>query len=69
MDDVVIVHVLQAYNDICDEKFCLRLNKFTPSSDVITQVSTIQIIHDQVKILSVLKSISHVDNKGMIKFW
>jgi len=68
MDNAVIVHILQAYNDICDEKFGLRLNKFSSPSDVITQVSTIQIIHDEVKILSVLKSISHVDNKGMVKF-
>lgn len=68
MDNAVIVHILQAYNDICDEKFGLRLNKFPSPSDVVTQVSTIQIIHDEVKILSVLKSISHIDNKGMVKF-
>lgn len=35
---------------------------------MITQISPIQIVHYQVKVLSVLKSMHHVDQKRVGKF-
>ncbi len=68
MNDFVFMHILQADNNIGNKKLCFSFIKETFIPKMITQVSSIQIVHNQVQMLTILKSISHINQKRMIQF-
>lgn len=67
MYNLMLMQIFQTDNDICNKKFSLKLTKFAFSSYMVSQISTIQVIHHQIKILSVLKRTYHIDKKRMLK--
>lgn len=64
MDHTLLVEVLQAYNETGNEKFTLGFGQ-SSLAEVKTQVSTLHIIQDQVKVLPILEGRPHVDDKRM----
>jgi hypothetical protein len=63
MDDIVVMKILQSNNQIRQKEFCLSLSKTTFFPYMISQISSIKIVHNEIEILSVLKCISHVNNE------
>lgn len=63
----MLMQIFQTDNDVGNKKFSLKLTKFAFSSYMVSQISTIQVIHHQIKILSVLKRTCHIDKKRMVK--
>jgi hypothetical protein len=68
MNDVILAEILQANYKIGNKKFGLKFSKSSSTANMISQVSTIHIIHDQVQMLSVLEGIVHINEEGMLNF-
>ena len=66
MDDLILVQILQSNYHVGDKEFSLTLVESTPSSNMISQIAPVDVVHQQVKILPVLKSGHHVDDKGVL---
>ena len=67
MNDSFFMQILQAHNDVRDEEFGLSLRKSSFAPNVIPQISSIQIIHYEIEILSVLEGGFHIDQKRVIE--
>lgn len=64
MDHSLLVEVLKTYDETGNEEFTLGLGQ-SPLAEVKTQVSTLNIVQDQVKMFPILKGRTHVDQKRM----
>jgi hypothetical protein len=60
VNDVIAMHVLKAQKDAANKKFYDMLRKSLPLSNLVPQIPAWQIIHDQVKVRTILKRINHV---------
>jgi hypothetical protein len=60
VNDVIAVHVLKPQKDAAHKKFYDMLWKSLPLSNLVPQITAWQIIHDQVKVRTILKCINHV---------
>lgn len=65
MDDAVAVQVIQSYNEVGDEEFSLQFSESSSPADMVPQVSSVHVIHDEVEVLPILKGVVHVDEEGM----
>ena len=65
MNNVVQMQVLQGHENASYKEFCFHLFESSSTTHMISQISSDQQIHDQIQILSILKSIVHIDDKGM----
>ena len=63
MNNFVLVHILQPYNEVTDKKFSLFLVKHSLISQMVPQITTIKVIHNEIKMLPVLKSIADIYQK------
>lgn len=61
MNNLVFVQELQTDQYIGDEKLCLSFVEATPVSYVVAQVTTVEIVHDEIEVLAVLKGTVHVN--------
>ena len=68
MNDAVIMHILEPDNQVGNKELRLDLSESTLLPNMVSQVTSIEIVHNQIEILSVLKGIAHVDNKRVVKF-
>ena len=64
VEDGVLVQVLQTEQHAGNEELSLFLAKTTVSSDMVSEVSTRHHVDDQVKVLSVFKSVVHIDQES-----
>ena len=46
---------------------CLFLRESSVLANMISQVSSVQYVHNQVKVLSILESVVHVDNERVVQ--
>lgn len=60
VNDVIAMHVLKAQKDAANKKFYDMLWKSLPLSNLVPQIPAWQIIHDQVKVRTILKRINHI---------
>lgn len=67
MDNFVLMHVFQTNKQIANKKFSLLLVESSFVAQMISQITPVQIIHDQVEVLPILKSIANVDQKWMVE--
>ena len=67
VNDLPFMKVLKTDNDISYEKFSFLLRKFALAADMISEISTIKIVHHKEEIFTILKSIFHVNQKRMVK--
>ena len=67
MNNFVFVHVLQSDDDIADKKFGLSLVENPLISKMVPQISSIKVIHDEVKMLSILEGVLDIDQEGMVE--
>ena len=67
MNNFVFVHVLQSNNNIADKKFGLSLVENPLISKMVPQISSIEVIHDEVKMLSILEGVLDIDQEGMVE--
>ena len=65
MDYLTSVKVFEGYDEICEEELGLDLRESASASDMITEVSAVDVVHDEIDVLSVLKGVSHIDEKGV----
>lgn len=68
MDNLLLVQILQSNNHIGHKKSSLILCKATTLSDMIPEIAAINVIHQQVKILSGLEGADHINNKRVLEF-
>lgn len=68
MDYIIVVQILKSYNKIGHKKFSLYFRKTTFFTDMIPQITTIKVVHNQIQILSILKRKADIDQKGMSEF-
>lgn len=59
------MHVLKTNDYVTDEKLGLFFRKKTFVSKMVTQITTIKIIHDEIKMFAVLEGIGHVNQEWM----
>ena len=62
VDYAIVVYILQPLDDTGSEELGLFLREPPVSADMIPQITSCLQIHDQIQILSILKSILHVDD-------
>ena len=62
VDYAIVVYILQPLDDTGREELGLFLREPPVSADMIPQITSCLQIHDQIQILSILKSILHVDD-------
>ena len=67
VDDFISVHVLEADEDVGHKELGLFLSEGSFVSQVIAQVTAVQVVYYEVEMLSVLKSCCHVDQKGVVQ--
>lgn len=67
MYNLIIMQVFQPQKDTCHKKPCLFLIKPPLPTYMIPQVSSTQIIHHQIKIIPILKSLAHINQKRVLK--
>ena len=67
MNNFVFVHILQSNNNIADKKFGLSLVENPLISKMVPQISSIEVIHDEVKMLSILEGVLDIDQEGMVE--
>ena len=66
MNYVGAVHGLQGLDEACAEEFSLRLREPLLARQMKSEVTTEQKVHDQVKVLSVLKRVVRIyDEVGL----
>ena len=63
-----LVNVLNRNNYAPNQELCLILSEFMNPSNVVTQITSRQQIHHNVKIVSVVKCKVHIGNKIMFEF-
>ena len=67
MDDVVTVQVLQTEDNAADKELDNIFRKPLTATQLKPQISTRHVIHDQVKVQSILECVNHVDYEGMLE--
>jgi hypothetical protein len=67
MENTVLMNIVQSEEDVSDEElgFCLREGLAT--ADVVAEVASLEEVHDEEDLLSVLKGGKHVDNETVFK--
>ena len=65
MNYLISVEVFEGYDEISEEELGLDLGESTSASDMITEVSAVYVVHDEIDVLSVLKGVGHIDEKGV----
>lgn len=63
MDDAVAMEVVQPNDEVRNEKFGLQFSESASPANVVSQVSAVDVVHDEVEILSVLEGVVHVDEE------
>ena len=63
VNDVVVVHILEAENDAADKELDDVLGKAFVLADLVPQVAPRHVVHDQVEVESVLEGKDHVDEE------
>jgi len=61
------VHILKSQKDTGCEKSGLLLVEFMFSANVIPEVSCRHKIHNKIKSISILKSLTHIDDKFVLE--
>ena len=69
VDYLLRVHVLQREENAGSEKSSLLLVKSMFSADVVAQIPSWHKIHNEIKSISVLEGLPHVNNEFMFKFF
>jgi hypothetical protein len=68
MDYLIFVEVFDGYDKIGEEEICLDLREYASAhaSDMIAEISGVDLVHDVIDVLLVLKSIGDIDEKGCL---
>lgn len=67
VQDRVFVEVLEAEQHASDEKLRLLFGEFPFFADMVSKVTTTHQINDQIQVVTVLKSVVHVDQESVIE--
>jgi hypothetical protein len=68
MDDVVLVAVVHAREDLLDQEGGVTLGELTAGEDLVEELSTLaDLLHDVVAFV-VFEELEHLDNVGVIQF-
>ena len=68
MYDFVSVEILERENYVGNKEFGLFLTEKWSISQMVAKISSVEVVHDEIEVFSVLERVGHVDNKGMAKF-
>lgn len=68
MNYAVLMAILQPKDDISRKELSLKFGEPSMLTNVISEVPSAQIIHNQVQIMPVLESIFHINYEVMVEF-
>ena len=63
MDDVFFMEILETRYEACDKESGGILGESALAANVVAQVATGEVVHDEVEILSILEGVVHVDDE------
>lgn len=67
MDNFMLVKVLEANYDVCNEEFSLGLAKFPFCPNMVSEIASVQVIHDKIEIFPILECALHVNQERMMQ--
>lgn len=67
MDNFILVQVLESDDHVGQEELGLLLRKSPALADVVSQVTPVDVLHQQIQVLPVLKGSDHVDDEGVLE--
>lgn len=62
------VEVFQGEDDAGEKEFGLFFAEELPIADVVSEISAVEIVHEEIEILPILKGPLDVDQEGMVQF-
>ena len=75
MNDVILMEVAETFHNASNYEFyCKSMNtgillvKRITSINVVSEITTIKIVNQQIEIFPILKGGNHIDNMGMVYF-
>jgi len=60
MDDLVLVDVLQTDQNVGHKELGFFFVEVPFIAQVVAQISAVEVVHDEIQVLSVLESVGHV---------
>ena len=67
MNNFFVMEVLKADNDVSDEEFGFGLGKLALTTDVVSEVTSVKIVDNKIKIFPILEGVKHVHNERVVK--
>ena len=68
MNNVVFMHVLKTNYHVCHEKFGLALVEDPFVAQMVAKISSVEVVHNEIQILTILESWTDVDQERMAEF-
>lgn len=68
VDHFVLMKKLESDEDVSDEEFGLPLVEVASIPEVVPEVPAVEVVHNEVEMLSVLEGAAHVDHEGVTEF-
>ena len=68
VDNLVLVHVLQADNYVSDEELGFLLVEVPLIAEVVAEISAVEVIHHEIEVLLILEGVGDVDKEGVHQF-
>jgi hypothetical protein len=68
MDNFTSVHILETEHDAGEEKAGFLLLELAFIAEVVAQIASVAVVHDQVEVLAVLEGADHVDQERVFQF-
>jgi hypothetical protein len=68
VDNFILMEKLEPDKYISKKELGLFLIEESAIAEVVAQVSSIEVVHDEVEVLSILEGVGHIDEKGMGQF-
>jgi hypothetical protein len=65
MYNLISVQVLESDDDINQKEFSLFFAEKLLVSEMVPQITAVEVVHQQIEIFSILESDFHINNEGM----
>ncbi len=66
MNNLVLVNVLESRDEASNKELCGALIKGSMRTDMKSQITAWEVVHDEVEVIPILECIVHIDQEGII---
>ena len=66
MDNFILMKILEASYHVGNKKFSLPFIKLSSLANMVSQIAAINVIHEQVQVLSVLEGCNHINDERVL---